>query len=221
MPGAREDLKNVVRAFNPWTNAKLGGLRGAYGRGVKESLGWYYEGTVNRGFMGLGKSPMKRAARMPRQFAKLAGRKGFGAVAKHGLSRIGKVVPFLGTAYMAYSGYQENGVMGAVGGIAESMAYSVAWQAGSALVGSTALAATGGIAIAAAGAYGYYKFGEAAQEHRKRVTGLEFGAGSTDVLMGAGALTARQRAMSALNSTHINARIAIGNEALLTHSSYK
>ncbi len=168
-------------------------------RGALESVGFYHEGGVNKGFLGLAE---RGAAR------------GF-------LSTAAKALPLAFTGVLAYQGYQEEGIWGATKGVAESIAYSAAWHGGEALLGSGLMAGLTGVAAIAAVGVAAYGFGEAAQAHRKRLTGLEFGSPSVDMLNSAGALTSRARAMNALHSTHINARIAIGNEALLGHTAYR
>lgn len=168
-------------------------------RGALESMGFYHEAGINKGFLGLSEKGASRGV----------------------FSTAAKALPLAFTGVLGYQGYQEEGVWGATKGIGESVAYSAAWHAGEALLGSGLMAGLTGVAAIAAAGVAVYGFGEAAQAHRKRLTGLEFGSPSVDMLNSAGALTSRARAMNALHSTHINARIAIGNEALLGHTAYR
>lgn len=204
-------------------NARLGRsyMGRAFQRGTMESFGFYHEGTVNKGFLGLGPKPMERLRGMPTEVGKVVSRRGKMGLLKWGGTRLGAAAPLIGTAFMAYSGYQQEGVWGAAKGVAESAAYSTAWHAGAGLVGTGALITAGVVAAGAAGAFGYYRFGEAAQASQKRRRDIEMGSADMDLLGNMGTHTARARAMAALNNSHINARIAIGNEALLTHSSFR
>ena len=123
----------------------------------------------------------------------------------------------VGTAALMYSGYQEGGILGAARGGAESVAFSFAMRAGLGLIGPAAYAA-----IPAAAGYGMYQFGEAAREHVKNLKQLEFGGSQImDALGSAGAATSRQRSVMALQNTHLNGRMAMGNEALLMHTSFR
>ena len=128
----------------------------------------------------------------------------------------------LSTAYFAHEGYQEEGVWGAAKGIGESIAYSAAWNymAGGAAASAMAFAApVAGIAALAGGAY---MLGEAGIQHAKGLRELEMGGGDQmlQAVTSAGAATARQRAVMALNNTHINGRMALGNEGFLMHRGF-
>jgi len=75
-----------------------------------------------------------------------------------------------------------------------------------------------------AGIYGYYKLQEYVQDtdraiaRDKQVRGLELGAPIQDAF---GTIsTLRQRSLQAIQNTHVNGRMAFGNEAALLHSSY-
>lgn len=122
------------------------------------------------------------------------------------------------TLYGAYQGWKQDGLTGAMWGAAEN----VAWNVGSRLIGSALLNpyTLGAAAVAGAG-YGAYRLGEAAQAHSKRLRNTEFVSTTMiDALGSAGAMTMRQRSVMALQNTHLNARMALGNEALLMRTSY-
>lgn len=173
-------------------------------RGVGESFGFNYgKGGVSQGFLGLRGNPLSRG-------------KGLSGVGRMGGSLAMRGLGLAFTINQMYQGYKEEGVLGAVKGGAESIVWNTAFQA-------AARAAPGLVAVGIIGGAGYgaYRFGEAAQAHRKRVRGLEFGTGPTDMMNSFGAVTERQRAQNALYSTHINGRMAIGNEGQLLHSSYR
>ena len=124
----------------------------------------------------------------------------------------------IGMAFFAhdvYAGYKKGGLMGAVAGGAENIATFAAWEVGAAVLGGSLMWGTAG--LAAAGVAGY-ALGETAINKEKRLRNLEFATG--DSVFSAGAFTSRQRAMMALQNTHLNGRMALGNEAMLMHSSY-
>jgi hypothetical protein len=189
-------------------------------RGAGEAFGMQYtKAGISRGFLGLGKKPLTTALRMPQAFYKTATKRGIGtAASKIGLKGAFRLAAPLYTAFSMYQGYQEEGVWGAAKGAAESVLGAAAFNVGAAILGGPVM---WGIAAAAVVGGGAYAFGEAAQEHRKRIRGLEFATASMDVIGSAGALTDRARAMQALSNSHVNGRIALGNEGLLMHSSYR
>lgn len=217
------DRARNVPGYFQTANARLGRsyLGRSVQRGALESAGFYHEGSVNKGFLGLGPKPGQRMLNMPTEISKVWSRRGMKGVAGWAGKRGLAALPLAMTGLMAYQGYQEEGLWGAAKGVAESAAYSAAFHAGAGLV-SGAAAMTGGVALGVAAAgFGYYKFGEAAQAATKRRTDLEFGSSSIDFMGNRGAFTARARAMQALNNSHINGRVAIGQEAILTHQTYR
>lgn len=185
----------------------------AFKRGGLESAGFDIQAGKNRGFLG-GRGSLAKLYRTPRAFAQ----RGLMAGAKRGLGVLGKAVPVAFTGLLMYQGYQEGGVTGAIAGGAESFLWSAAYHAGTMLggagVATAATVATGAAVVAAAG-YGYYAYGEAAQEYTKKLRHLELGGEVVDPF-GTGA-TIRQRSLRALQNTHINGRMAMGNEAVLLH----
>lgn len=213
-------------------------------RGVLESIGYSYEGGVNRGFLGIRQSIAEIRTGVPSSFsgftstgkvnaamkhfakadaiAATGGRAGTKLASASGMAKLGgktflKGLPVIGTAILMYGGYQEEGMIGAAKGLAESAAIDAAI----AYAGVVAYPAMGFAAIAVAG-YGYYKLAEAGRAHAKGLRELEMGGSGRiiDALGSAGAATSRQRAVTALNNTHINGRMAMGNEALLLHTSF-
>lgn len=136
-----------------------------------------------------------------------------------------KSMGLLGTVAAGYyggffaKGYKEGGVLGAAGGVAESILFQAGIRAaGGALFNPFTLT----VAAGAAAGYGVYQFGEAAKRHVQSLNRLEFGGGQImDALGSAGAATMRQRSVMALQDTHLNGRMAMGNEALLMHTSFR
>lgn len=134
-----------------------------------------------------------------------------------GLGTKGKFSPLAmlapaGTVYAVYSGYKEHGITGAIA----SGATAIGTQAAFNVLGGPVV--LGGLAIGGMG-YAGYKFGEAATNYRKRLRKLEIGGG--DIMNSIqGAATDRQRSMQALQGSPLNARMALGNEAQLLHTSY-
>ncbi len=63
-----------------------------------------------------------------------------------------------------------------------------------------------------------YSLGETGREYKKSLRTLEMATPQMmEVAQGIGAQTGRQRSLRALQNTHINARMAMGNEAIMMH----
>ena len=120
------------------------------------------------------------------------------------------------TGYSFYSGYQENGILGGVSETAKGIGYNIAFSQAMGL-GKIALA----VAPTAAGLAGMHYLGKAGENKRRNIQRLEFSAAGQNIIMNSGAVTARQRAINALNDSRINARAALGNEAALLHTRYR
>ncbi|RKZ06471.1 hypothetical protein DRQ25_13835 [Candidatus Fermentibacteria bacterium] len=162
----------------------------AFGQGVGRTLGFDYHKGQNMGFMG-----RKIKPGMP------------------GAGKMAFAMRALGPAFLGmsmYKGYQEGGVLGAAKEGAMEMAMWGAFEAGaSVLTNPVMIAAAGAVAAGA----GYYAVGQASRKHRKRVRSLEMGGDLVDRF---GTMTTmRQRSLSAIQRTHMNSRLALGNEALL------
>jgi len=167
----------------------------AFAQGVGETFGMHYEGGVSKGFMG----------------RKAAG----GVFAAGKMAALGRGLFPVFTAYSAYSGYKEGGIMGATKNVAADAA---TWGAMRAAWSMFANPVTLGAAAVAGLGYGGYKLGEAAIAHEKRIKGLELGA---DVVDRFGTIsTMRQRSLQAIQNSHLNGRGALGNEALIMSSPY-
>lgn len=160
----------------------------AFKRGVGRGLGFDYHHGKNMGWM--------------------KGKGGyFGAgKAAFAMRALGPAMVGMGI----YKGYQEGGIVGAAKGGATELAFWGAFEAGaSVLTNPLTIAAAGGIAAG----YGYYKFGQASREHRKRLRNVEMG---SDLVDRFGTMTTmRQRSLSAIQNSHINGRLALGNEAAI------
>lgn len=238
------------RASMAAMNARYGqGMAGtAVRHGVMESFGWNIEGwgkgAVNQGFLGWRKAGAEftgggskmfpgREGRMgAKSLARVVGgqapvKMGAGAAAR-GAARVafgtaGRAIPLVATAYFAYEGYQQEGAWGAAKGIGESALWSAAIHYGMAAVGGTAAAAVlAPVAAIGAGIGGAYVMGEAGRAHAKGLRQMEMG--QSDQMQAAvgsaGAATMRQRSLMALNNTHLNGRMALGNEGFLMHRSF-
>lgn len=131
------------------------------------------------------------------------------------VGKFGTGMAALGTAFSVhsiYSGYQEEGIWGATKG------------AGTAILGQMAAnAITNPIGLGLVGAAGLgfagYQFGEAATKRRKEIRGLDMTIPNYSNII-EGGFTDRQRSLQALNNSSMNARMAIGNEASLLHTTY-
>jgi hypothetical protein len=223
----------------PSTSSYLTGINARYGQGmagralkhgVMESFGWNIEGwgrnAVNKGFLGRHQWADEYAGITRNKYGAITktaqhagGLRGLGRAAFGTLMRS---VGLLSTAYFAYEGYQQEGVWGAAKGIGEGVAWSTGIHYAMAATSGAAAAVMGVGAIAAAGAVGTYALGEAGRAHAKGLRQLEMGQQDQmqNAVHSAGAATMRQRSLTALNNTHLNGRMALGNEGFLMHRSF-
>jgi len=118
-----------------------------------------------------------------------------------------KMLPLASNLYEAYQGYKEEGALGAVKGFGRGVAMTMGIE----LLGPLALPAALVIG-AGVGTYGYMN---AAGKYGKKTRKLNMIQDQVDAF-GTKA-TLRQRSLSALQNTHINGRMAIGNEAAIVH----
>jgi len=132
----------------------------------------------------------------------------------------GGALSLAATAALAYTGYQREGMWGAAKGVGESVLWTAGIRAVGGIIGGATIGA--GLAVAAVGVGGY-ALAEKGRAHRHRLRELELTAGPEIMnnIHGAGAVTMRQRSLLALQNTHINGRMAIGNEALLIHTPFR
>jgi hypothetical protein len=204
-------------AATRFSNTYTGGV---LKRSTAESLGWSYSSLrgmkgKSEGFLGWKKGLSDyRAAKATSTGTGL--RTGVGRGLKSfGRAAFGGAVGIAFTAYEVSAGYKEEGVWGA----AKGAGWGIAGQAVPRyLLGASGVAAT---AVIGAAAIGTYALGEAAISHAKKLRHLEMGGGNNlDVINSVGAATSRQRSLAALQNTHLNGRMAIGNEASLMHTSY-
>jgi hypothetical protein len=167
-------------------------------RGVGEMAGFHYQ---------------KDAAGILRNTGFL-GRKMSGMGMKP-LGMFGKAMTGLGLIWGitdAVDAYREEGAWGAAKSGAGSLAMGGAFRVATGIAGR-ALSGLGPVGVAAAAVYGTYQLGEAAKVHVKRLRGLEMGRDIPDRF---GTIsTIRQRSLQAIQNTHINGRLAIGNEAMI------
>lgn len=135
-------------------------------------------------------------------------------------ARIGGLASLAFIGYSAYSGYQEGGVLGAVKNVGTDLAYqAVGTGVYNTVIGSIGSLPVIGAAATVGAAYGYYKLGEAGQTYAKNLRKLEMG---TDIHDNFGTIaTMRQRSLNAIQNSHLNGRMALGNEASAMHVSYR
>jgi hypothetical protein len=178
-------------------------------RGVKENLGWVYEGEKDLGFIGR-KGPGFFAE------ARTAWKEGGGKLGGS-IGVAGKVASRYGGILMAawafYEGMKEGGI---TGGIKSSGRQTVSW--GAIRMADAVLGGVAGTALMAgeALAYGGYRFGRAAQKYGRGLRNISMAIPVVDPF--GTAATMRQRSLSALQNTHINGRIVLGQEAILMSS---
>ena len=193
-----------------------------------ESIGVHHEGwgknAVSKGFLG-------HKMHGGRFFSGDWAAAGKGTLAKS-FGKTGRALSFGGTmagrllapafsVYEMYAGYQEEGVWGAAKGLATSVGYGAITHYAFGALGGMAPVAMAGAGIAAAG-YATYKVGESAQQHAKSLRQLEMGQQDQmqAAIGSAGAATMRQRSLMALNNTHLNGRMSLGNEGFLMHRGF-
>jgi hypothetical protein len=213
------------------TLSRVGGspAGSAFKQGVLETFGWSFDAgkipglgkkiNTNYGFMGLGKPKIYGSlpnidpgvvAKREAAFAGKWAKKSFmGKLGKRAMGGLG----IAATAWGVYQGYQEGGVFGAA---KEVGSQAIGWG----ILRAATVALSGWatpIAGAAALAYGGYQFGEAAGRYANKMRNIEMGAPLIDPY---GTIaTTRQRSLMALQNTHINGRMALGNEGLLMHDN--
>lgn len=171
---------------------------------------------VYKGSRAMGAGVGRSSWNVARHTAKRTGARG---VARFAGATAMKSLGVAGTALFAYQGYKENGALGAAMGVGESILYTAAFRAiGGAVFNPATIVAAGGVLAG----IGIYEAGEAAKNYVKGLGNLEFGGEHMMGALGsAGAATSRQRSMMALQNTHLNGRMALGNEALLSHTSFR
>jgi hypothetical protein len=211
-------------------NASLQGssMGRAFVKGAAESFGFYTPGSLNTpvgSFLGIRESmdEIRNPGKLARSriFASSSKVQQAGRVTRTGMATklasktFWKAIPLISTGMFAYEGYQNNGLMGAASGVGESVLINAAVHYGRNILTNPLTLTVAGIAAAG---YGMYRLGEAGRAHAKGLKELEMTSQNTlDAIGSIGAGTMRQRALMALNNTHINGRIALGNEAMLMH----
>lgn len=199
-----------------WGNLGKTGIGRAVQRGAAMEFGFLTPEYLSGGRAGpMPKNPSGFSFLGGGSLRGVTGARSFGGAAK-AVGKLGlKALPMIGGAAFIYSGYKEGGIAGAVDAGIENMKMGIAWEVGSAALGSGALPIAAAAAVVGAGAYGYYQFGEAAQRYGRKTRRLEMGG---EIIDRFGTIsTMRQRSLQALNNTHMNGRMALGNEAMLTH----
>lgn len=139
-----------------------------------------------------------------------AAMRGAGGAAKF-LGRMAmRSLPVAGTVFLMSQGFKESGAMGIVGGAAESIAFTAAYPV---LLNPITI----GAALIGGSTYVAMKAGKA---HMRGLRNVEMGNVGLGAIGTQQAATMRQRAAGALKNTHINGRMALGNEAMLFHTNY-
>ena len=214
---------NVGQKLRRWDRAAGQSLhkfgQGAVGRSLKlgamESFGWHVEGWGKnadpQGFLG--------RQNWGKDVAKGGIKGGIGGMAMRSIG-------LAATGYFMYQGYQEEGVWGATKEAAYSVAASAAFHyvggAIASLGGGAAVAALGPLSLAAGVGLAGYSFGQAGRAHAKGLRQMEMGQSDQmqDAVNSQGAATMRQRSAAALSNSHLNGRMALGNEGFLMHRSF-
>lgn len=193
MPALKTSFfRNIKDSYagSRFATSKMGA---AVKRGVAENFGFQYKKGVSEGFLGL----------------KASRGLSFGARAMAG---IGGAINLGFMASSVYSGYQEGGVLGA----AKELGTTAAIQVGLNVAG-VAVNALWPVALVAGSGALAYKVAENSRQYGRNLRNISMGTPPIDVF---GTMsTVRQRSLAALQNTHINGRMALGNEGLLSHNN--
>jgi hypothetical protein len=245
---ATQRVKQEWNSFRGTMGKFHGGLASnKYGRaalsGAASSLGWDYTydkkagSMVNKGFLGykntgVGKyysalrsggasrlSALGRTgAQAGRSFSHMAsGGKMGGAITRRFGSQLlgvaGKALgPAMGLLAVA-EGARTGGVSGAFSAGVESVGSWAAMEVGLAALSGT----VNPLALGALAGYAGYKFADASRDYGRSLKKLNMGAPIVDMF--GTVATTRQRSLQALQNTHINGRMALGNEGMLMHTN--
>jgi hypothetical protein len=178
--------------------------------GVLQNYGFEFE-NGKRTFLGFDTSTGFKGAKAEFMAARSAGQMG-SFVSKRAFAGLG----LLWSGYSIYQGFQEGGITGAVKRAGEEAltagAFNVGLKLAGGLVNPWAIGAATAVGIGMSG----YQVGESARANGKRIRNLEMGG---EVMDRFGTIaTMRQRSLQALQNSHLNGRMALGNEAALIHN---
>jgi hypothetical protein len=195
MDAIHAQLDPIKQAAGRFAATKVGGK---FSRGFLSTFGYEMGGETSGWFW---KS-------IPKTFSTAIEKNGLALGIAKGIGHAaGRLFMPAFTAMEMYEGYEKNGVTGALVAGAKS-----AVQMGIFEVGMAPALYAAPFVIAGMVGYG---IGEAAIAHQKKLRRLEMGTPQIDRF---GTIaTTRQRSLQALQRTHINGRLALGNEALLMH----
>jgi len=233
---------NRMKSFHASVGKSAVG-QGMY-RGAGMSLGWSYaESGTSEGFLGWNATHVGKSGRRAiKQYGQLRGggagrlsaaksttstwaRRSMSSMRSAGTmgtikgvgSQLGgmamKGIPLAFTLYGMYEGYQQEGVWGAIKGGAENVAMTAGWEIAGAMLGG----ATMPLAVMAAAGYAGYAYADAARDYGKQLKRVDMGAPLVDMF--GTVATTRQRSLQALQNTHINGRMGLGNEGMLIHNN--
>lgn len=180
-------------------------------KGIAENYGFVMKDSMNQGFLGLRGRPIK--------YFGLAGTLGGKRAVAGALGRLGMRAFWPALAiYNMREAYQKGGLSSAlyVGGkeAVQVGLTEVAFAGAKSVLSSTGIG-IGALAIGAG--VGGFAFGEASRNYGKRIRNIELGG---EVIDRFGQIaTIRQRSLMALQNSHLNGRMALGNEAMLLHQS--
>jgi len=131
---------------------------------------------------------------------------------------IGRSLGFAFAGYETYRGYKKGGAWGAAKGLGKSVASTYVINRVLFALGKAITGPLGAIGIAAGAVYGTNAIVKSIDERNRRYARLEMGAPVEDQF--GNLATGRQRAMMAMQRSHINGRSAMGNEAALMYRPY-
>jgi hypothetical protein len=213
-----QDSRSQFNRYKTWSQSHW--LTRQFNQGLGESFGWEFDKRgQNRGFLGMKGRQSGRPFSGLQSELKLARKGGWKGIAKFGGGMALRGAGILFSASYIAQGFQEGGITGGLSATVESAAMARLWHfGGKALMNPLGIAAMATVGTAVAG----YKFLQASQKNLRNLQKLEM---VDNQLLGAtrnaGAYTMRQRSLQALQNTHINGRMSMGNEGFMHHSSYR
>jgi hypothetical protein len=123
-------------------------------------------------------------------------------------------LPMLFAGANILHGFRQNGLTGAGSAVIENAMWGVGFEAAKTLLWNPIGIGLAGVAV---GAFAYKKFHDNAIKYGRGLRRVEMGSGlGVDDPFGSVA-TLRQRSLMALQNTHLNGRMALGNEAAMLH----
>jgi len=217
-----------VKALGQYTAAQQASVLSNAGFTAEQRLGFYNEANMSKGL-----TDQARAYKVsnPNSFFRIGSIGSVKAVpfvdrilgvaapmigASMGASAGYSAGKFLGESFSAMLGADNSTMLGAAGGIFGAIGGAAIGGAAFSSIGSLAVSATIFGASAIMGTVSSHLFSETMRRNSANRPRLDT-AGDVQPYFSRNAVTMRQRALQAMNSSHTNSRSALGNEASIIH----